>query len=157
LTYPTQNKKKKNVLQKGKNQMKKLFVVFLALLLMFALVACGGQQEEDPYVPATNTQDATTVVTIEDGNVVARGESEYFSAIITYVFEEGTYAYTLSETKYNEKAHGEQAYQAAMDAGIYEEVSYEGDTVSFRADDSYVFEGMGLETAANYVAGSVVF
>ena len=44
-----------------------------------------------------------------------------------------------------------------MYAGIYEEVSYEGDMVSFRADDSYVFEGMGLETAANYIAGSVVF
>jgi hypothetical protein len=137
--------------------MKKGFVVFLSLLLLVGMVACGEKAEEDPYIPSTNTQDATSVVTIEEGNVVVRGESDYFSSVVTYVFEEGVYAYTLSETQYVEEEHGEMAYQAALDAGVYEEVVFEGGLVTFRADDSYMFEGMGLETAANYIAGSVIF
>ena len=128
----------------------------LSLVLILSFVGCE-KAEEDPYIPATNTDSATTEITIENGNVVARGESDFFKATITYVFEEGLYAYTTSETYYVDASSSETAYQAALDAGIYEEVSLEEQTVSFRANDSYIFEGMSVETAASYLAGSVLF
>lgn len=128
----------------------------LSLVLLLSSVGCE-KTEEEPYVPSTNTDSATTQVTIEDGNVVAKGESEYFSSISTYIFEEGVYAYTISETLYTDSSTSEIAYQAALDNGNFEEVVLEGQTVSFKANDSYIFEGMSVESAASYLEASVLF
>jgi len=136
--------------------MKKVLVVIVSLVLLLSLIGCE-KAEEDPYIPSTNTDSATTQITIEDGNVVARGESEFFKATITYFFEEGVYAYTQSETYYVDSNSSERAYQAALDAGTYEDVALEKQTVSFKANDSYIFEGMSVDTAASYLAGSVLF
>jgi uncharacterized lipoprotein YehR (DUF1307 family) len=142
--------------RKGFKIMKKVFIVMLSLVVLLSFAGCE-KPEEDPYIPSTNTDAATTQVTIEEGNVVARGESEFFKATITYVFEEGVYARTISETYYVDAASSEMAYQAALDAGAYEEVTLEEQTVSFTANDAYIFEGMSVETAASYLASSVLF
>lgn len=136
--------------------MKKVFLVILSLVLLLSLLGCE-KPEEDPYIPSTNTDSATTQITIEGGNVVARGESEFFESTITYFFEEGVYAYTQSETYYVDVNSSEMAYQAALDAGAYEDVALEEQTVSFKADDSYIFEGMSVESAASYLSESVLF
>lgn len=136
--------------------MKKFIVVMLSLVLLLSFVGCE-KVDKDPYIPSTYTDEATTQITIEEGNVVAQGESEYFKATITYVFEEGVYAYTLSQTDYVEAKYSEAAYQAALDAGNYEDVKLEEQTVSFKANDSYIFEGMSVETAAAYLAETILF
>ena len=131
----------------------------LILVLVFVLVlasGCGPKEAEDVYVPSTNTEGAEMTVTIEDGNVVARGESQYFNSKITYVFSEEGYVYTLSETEYTEESYAEDAYEAAIDSG-FSEVTIEGNTVSFKVDDTYMFTGMSVESAASYVAQSVIF
>jgi hypothetical protein len=96
--------------------MKKFCLVIVSLIVLMSFVGCE-KADPDPYIPSTNTDAATTQITIEEGNIVARGESEFFKSTITYFFEEGVYAY----------------------------------------DDSYIFEGMSVETAASYLAGSVLF
>lgn len=136
--------------------MKKVFVVVVSLIVLLSFVGCE-KADPDPYIPSANTDAATTQITIEEGNIVARGESEFFKATITYFFEEGVYAYTQSETYYVDPTNSETAYQAALDSGAYEDVTLEEQTVSFKANDSYIFEGMGVETAASYLAGSVLF
>lgn len=136
--------------------MKRFFVVLLSLVLLLSFAGCE-KGEEDPYIPTTNTDSATTEITIEDGNVVAKGESEFFKATIVYVFEEGVYSHTLSETYYMDLKNSETAYQAALDAERYEDVVLKEQIVSFKANDSYIFEGMSAETAASYLAGSVIF
>ena len=79
--------------------MKKVFVVVVSLIVLLSFVGCE-KADPDPYIPSTNTDAATTQITIEEGNIVARGESEFFKATTTYFFEEGVYAYTQSETYY---------------------------------------------------------
>ena len=71
--------------------MKKVFVVVVSLIVLLSFVGCE-KADPDPYIPSTNTDAATTQITIEEGNIVARGESEFFKATITYFFEEGVYA-----------------------------------------------------------------
>ncbi|MDX9888385.1 MAG: hypothetical protein RBS51_03870 [Anaerovoracaceae bacterium] len=136
--------------------MKKFCLVIVSLIVLMSFVGCE-KADPDPYIPSTNTDAATTQITIEEGNIVARGESEFFKSTITYFFEEGVYAYTQSETYYVDPASSEIAYQGALDSGVYEDVTLEEQTVSFKADDSYIFEGMSVETAASYLAGSVLF
>lgn len=131
-------------------------ILILMLSLVLSMSACK-QKEEDPYIPSHNTEGATTEIRIEDGNVVAKGVSDYFEAVITYVFDDLGYAYTLSETVYSEESHALVAYENAQAMGNSEDVLIEGNRVSFRADDSYVFEGMSLETAANYLLYAVLF
>lgn len=136
--------------------MKKVFVVIASFILILSLIGCE-KVEEDPYIPSTNTDSATTEITIEDGNIVARGESEFFEATITYFFVDGVYSFTQSDTYYVDKTDSETAYQTALDSGNYEDVILEEQMVSFKANDSYIFEGMSVETAASYLAGSVLF
>ena len=136
--------------------MKKVLVVIMSLVVLLSFIGCE-KPEEDPYIPSTNTDSATTEITIQEGNIVARGESEFFTSTITYVFEEGVYAFTQSETYYVDKVSSETAYQSTLDAGIYEDVTLEEQTVSFKANDSYIFEGMSVDTAASYLADSVLF
>lgn len=137
--------------------MKRKIGLILVLVLALMLIAgCGPKEPEDVYVPTTNTEGAEMVVTIEEGNVVARGESPYFASKITYFFSEEGYEYTLSETEYFEEKFAEDAYEAAVNYG-FEDVTIDENTVSFKADDSYMFTGMSVESVASYVAQSVIF
>ncbi len=137
--------------------MKRKAGLLLILIVVLAFsVGCGSKEPEDVYVPTTNTEGAEMVVTIEDGNVVASGESDYFSSKITYVFSEEGYQYTFSKTEYKQEGFAEQAYESAVNSGFLE-VTIDGDTVSFKADDTYMFTGMSVESAAHYIAQSVIF
>ena len=143
--------------------MKKLFVLLLALSMVFALAACGdkpGGGASTPPPASSGTQSNTPVEgdvsSSETADPAPSGELRSFTTVrpgttgeqsisVTHYFE-GVYQYSETVCEYSNEDEAQEGFQYYEGLGGYDDLKTEGNKVSYQ-EKMFSFEGMDYDTA----------